>query len=158
MSHWAVTDIRESWIRVIFCIVVALLLGGCSKNKSVTDQDRISGEKTKPGAYLAYEHRLSIDLAAEQITPRMRTSSGHPPQKFRIPNYQFGSSGHRSVGVLDGSSGHPGVLDTQSDTHSPIGRSYGHPFTNRQVHICSELELELDFNVQIDIAFATTRY
>lgn len=45
---------------------------GCSKKQEVLPEP-IVGEHAKPGASLAYQHRLRIQLATEDIAPRMKS-------------------------------------------------------------------------------------
>ena len=55
------------------CALLSLgLLAGCSQ-KSEETYGGAAGERSKAGAYLAYEHQVGIRLAQEAITPRLAT-------------------------------------------------------------------------------------
>lgn len=57
-------------LRTTAMLMLLLVAAGCSKKQEVLPQ-AIAGEHAKPGASLAYQHRLRIQLAAQEIAPRM---------------------------------------------------------------------------------------
>ncbi|MET0255363.1 MAG: DUF4349 domain-containing protein [Luteibacter sp.] len=55
----------------IALLAMALVASGCSKKQVTAPPSPMEGEKGGPGAMLAYEHSLDIDLDREQIGPRI---------------------------------------------------------------------------------------
>ncbi|MFC5740771.1 DUF4349 domain-containing protein [Dyella tabacisoli] len=58
--------------RVLFMVLLLVFaLSGCSKKMEVAPPATLTGEQGKAGAMLAYEHRLSLQLPADAIAPRL---------------------------------------------------------------------------------------
>ncbi len=58
-------------LRTAGVVLAMLVLLGCSKPKQEVKPISVTGEKAKAGATLAYEHRVTINVDADAIGPRM---------------------------------------------------------------------------------------
>lgn len=54
------------------CLLLAL--AGCSEQGAAPLGDALQGERNQPGDYLAYEHRIDIELDAGQLAPRLNAT------------------------------------------------------------------------------------
>lgn len=66
---------KKRFLRAACIAVAALVLSvsGCAKNAGDASV-AVTGESAKAGAFLAYEHSLSISVDADQLAPRMQAA------------------------------------------------------------------------------------